>query len=110
MAPSSTRNRTRQQSVTASEALEALQQLKAAEAQFKQGDYAAALTSYTAVVKGHPDLALTEYARLGQALCMYQVWAASILAAAAAGSGWRGPVQACLNRADMRTHVILWVL
>lgn len=69
----SSRNRRRQQSVTATEALAALQQLKAAEAQFKQGNYAAALQGYTAVVQQHPDLALTEYARLGQALCMYQV-------------------------------------
>lgn len=53
--------------------MEALQQLRAAEQQFKQGEYAAALKGYTALVQQHPDLALTEYARLGQALCMYQV-------------------------------------
>lgn len=66
-------SKARQQSVTATEALEALQQLRAADEALKQGEYAAALQGYTSVVQQHPDLALTEYARLGQALCMYQV-------------------------------------
>jgi outer membrane protein assembly factor BamD (BamD/ComL family) len=59
--------------VSATEALQALQQLKAAEGLLQQGEYAAALQQYTALVQQHPDLALTEYARLGQAICMYQV-------------------------------------
>lgn len=59
--------------MTATEALEALQQLRTAEALFKQADYAAALAGFTHLVQQHPDLALTEYARLGQALCLYQV-------------------------------------
>lgn len=59
--------------MTATEALEALQQLKSAEALFKHGDYGPALQVYSQLIQEHPDLALTEYARLGQALCMYQV-------------------------------------
>ena len=54
-------------------AADALQQLAAAQAAAAAGEYTAALLAYDQVVKNHPDLALSEYARLGRAIMLYQV-------------------------------------
>lgn len=47
--------------------------LNTARAATRDGDYDAALAAYTQGVRQFPDLALSEYARLGRALLLYQV-------------------------------------
>jgi hypothetical protein len=75
---SSNSNTSRQrQSPVASAAAQALSQLQSAQQAQRGGDYAAALTAYSAVVAQHPDLALAEYARLGRALMLYEVGTAA---------------------------------
>mmetsp|Transcript_15901 Transcript_15901/g.49980 ORF Transcript_15901/g.49980 Transcript_15901/m.49980 type:complete len:144 (-) Transcript_15901:122-553(-) len=46
---------------------------KAAKDSTARGHYADALDAYTEIVKRYPDLAITEYARLGRALLLFEV-------------------------------------
>lgn len=71
---SNQRGRSGRQAVpVAAQAADALQRLKQAQQASDDGQYVSALEGYTAVVSMYPELALTEYARLGRAMMLYQV-------------------------------------
>lgn len=57
----------------AAQAQDALKRLQLAREASDAGQYQQALDQYNGLVHSYPDLALTEYARLGRALMLYQV-------------------------------------
>lgn len=54
------------------QAADALARLEDARSKVDQGDFPAALDQFTFIVKQYPELALSEYARIGRALLLYQ--------------------------------------